>query len=467
MTPPPPPRLADLPAGTRLVAGMGYATILPDMDFETYSEAGFLWDAERQKWHGPPRASQGKKGLFVVGAARYAEHPTTEVLSLAYDLKDGRGKRHWKPGDAPPHDLFDHIARGGLIEAWNVMFERLIWEHVCVRKMGWPPIPPAQYRCAMAKARAHALPGALAMAAPVVGASARKDPAGKRLLDKFSVPRNPTKGDARLRRDVATDPEGPLLYAYNLGDIVAEAEVSSLTPDLDADELEWWQTDQTINARGVQIDTEAVRACMVIVEAALERYNAELAALTGGTVTAASEVQRLSGWLGALGVRLDSLDEEHVEEALKRTDLPPLARRALEIRALVGSASVKKLFAMNNQVCADGRLRDLFVYHGARTGRCIAEGQPVLTRDAQGAVGWTRIERVRLDHQLWDGRNWVAHGGVVESGEKQVVEYDGVVATPDHQVFTSTNEYTTLAEARDLGCSLYRGELPCPFTSID
>ena len=40
---PPPPRLSDLLAGTRLVAGPGYSTILPGIDFETYSEAGHVW----------------------------------------------------------------------------------------------------------------------------------------------------------------------------------------------------------------------------------------------------------------------------------------------------------------------------------------------------------------------------------------------------------------------------------------
>ena len=375
---PPPPRLRDLRAGHRLIAGMSYATVLPDLDFETYSEAGYFWDAERERWQGPPRSPAGKKGLFVVGAPRYAEHPSTEVLSVAYDLKDGKGSRLWAPGryisDPPPYDLFDYIAAGGLLEAWNVGFERLIWDHVCVKKMGWPPMPRSQWRCAMAKARAHSLPGALANAANVLNTGAKKDAAGKRLLDKFSMPRNPTKADARLRlKPEEEGADGLALYEYNRQDIVAEAEVSSLVPDLQSDELAWWQLDQTINARGVQIDVGAVRDCMAIVEQTLARYNGELQRLTGGTVTAASEVQKLSGWLGALGCRMKSLDEEHVEDALKG-ELHPSARRALEIRALVGSASVKKLFAMNNQVCADGRLRDLYSYHAARTGRTTGNG---------------------------------------------------------------------------------------------
>jgi DNA polymerase len=152
-------------------------------------------------------------------------------------------------------------------------------------------------------------------------------------------------------------------------DIVAEAEVSSLVPDLQRDELEWWQVDQEINSRGIQVDVASVTAAIAIVEEALRRYNGELAVLTEGAVSSASEVARLVAWLEGCGLRLGSLDEEAVEQALARKDLHPHARRALEIRSLVGSASVKKLFAMEHMVCRDGRIRDLYTYHGARTGR--------------------------------------------------------------------------------------------------
>ena len=90
-------------AGTRLPAGLGYATVLPDIDFETYSECGYYWDASAGKYRGPPNSPQGKKGLFVVGTANYAAHPTTEVLSCWFDLKDGHGPEFWRPGLPPPH----------------------------------------------------------------------------------------------------------------------------------------------------------------------------------------------------------------------------------------------------------------------------------------------------------------------------------------------------------------------------
>src|SRR5690606_25890217 len=112
----PPPTLArDLRHGARLVAGLGHSTVLPSLDFETYSEAGFEWSEERQRWVQPAGASGTAKGLPLVGAAVYAQHPSTEVLCMAYNLKDGTGPKLWHPGLPPPADLLAYLAAGGLI----------------------------------------------------------------------------------------------------------------------------------------------------------------------------------------------------------------------------------------------------------------------------------------------------------------------------------------------------------------
>lgn len=371
--PPPPPRVQDLPAGTRLVAGLGFATILPDFDFETYSEAGWVWNDTACDWDRLEGAPGTKTGLAIVGAGVYATHPSTEILSLKYDLKDGRGARHWRPGLPPPTELFEHIARGGLLEAHNSSFEHWIWQHVAVPKLGWPPLPLRQLRCSMAKARAHALPGALADLCDVLETKIRKDKDGTRLLNKFSKPRKPTKKDARRRIRPEEDPaDAQRLYDYNGIDIESEAECSSRIPDLSPDELEYWLCDQEINYRGVAVDVAAINDCITIIKQVFARYNAELSAITGGAITAASQTQKLSGWLAGRGVYMSSMDEEAVTEALKnggRDWQDQGAKRALEIRAKTGSASIKKLFTLKNTTSIWQRIHDLINYHAARTGR--------------------------------------------------------------------------------------------------
>lgn len=377
--------VSEYPAGTRFAAGLGVSTVLPDLDFETYSAAGYVWLPDTKKWTGPPGAPKNGKGLGVVGVAVYAEHPSTEILSLSYNLKDGRGVRRWRPGMALPYDLIEHVRAHGLLEAWNSGFEWWIWNLVAVPRHGFPPLNIWQLRCAMAKARANGYPGKLAAAGSVMGLQIQKDAGGDALLKLFSMPQTPTKANGgRTRIRPEDDPEkAEKLYSYNDTDIATEAEASAHCPDLEGEELDFWLADQLINRRGVHIDAESLRACAAIVSQCLERFDAELCALTGGQVERASQLERLKGWLSGQGVYMadgpGAMDDDAITARLAK--LPPHppgayypARRALELRQLVGSASVKKVFAMNNQLSSWNRLHDLFNYHGARTGRPTGEG---------------------------------------------------------------------------------------------
>lgn len=370
----PPPNFTDLPAGYQLQAGLGVSTVLADMDFETYSTAGFVFNSETNKFEAPHGASI--KGLPSIGAAKYTEHPDAEVLCLAYDLKDGRGKRLWVPQDSPPVDLFNHILAGKLIEAWNVAFEYWVWNNICVRKYKFPPLPSFQIRCAAAKSRAHALPGSLDPAGEVVNIKNKKLKDGRRLIMKFSIPKNPTKKDSRTRILPIDDKDDAInLYNYCLKDIEAESELSSKTPDLSESELKFWRCDHAINVRGVKIDVPLVNNCISILQQAYQKYDDELCKITNGKVKSASQLPDLKLWLTEQGIPVDKLASDDVEELIRTVPLDRYeVHRALNIRAMNGSASVKKLYAMENQVTKDGRLHDLFIYHSARTGRAAGTG---------------------------------------------------------------------------------------------
>ncbi len=62
---------------------------------------------------------------------------------------------------------------------------------------------------------------------------------------------------------------------------------------------------------------------------------------------------------------------------------------------------------------------------------CIAEGQRVLTD-----FGLVPIELITTSMRVWDGSEFVVHGGVVFKGEQNVITYAGLTATPDHKVKT-------------------------------
>ena len=361
----PPPSPEDLRCGHKLVAGMSYSTVIAEIDFETRSAAGFVWNHSTQKFESPRGSS--KRGLSAVGMAVYSEHPSTDIICMAYNLKDGFGIREWMPGQPLPIDLFIHLQQGGLLEAWNVGFEFYIWNNVATKLYHYPPLSPSSLRCAAAKSRAYSLPGSLGDCGTVLGIKNGKLNEGKKLIKRYCEPRNPSKNNPEIWNKLVGN-DILAMVIYNHHDILAESEISMQVPDLIPQELEFWQVDQTINRRGVRLDRPMIEACIKIVEQAHAKYNAELPQLTGGAVVSASQIQRIQKWMNSYGVFSPSLDEEHIDELLK-TSLDPSVRRVLEIRQLIGSAAVKKLYAMLNYMCADGRVRELFTYHTARTGR--------------------------------------------------------------------------------------------------
>lgn len=395
-------------------------------DVETYSEAGLVWSDETQKWE-KVKGSGVKKGLPVVGAAAYAEHPSTDILTLSYELPawwraanpvwGPPGKRRWRPGLALPQDLFAYLAGGWPIESHNAMFERLIWFYVLQRKHGWPPLNPYLQRCSMATARVNQYPAALGALSEVLRLPIPKDKDGKRLLDKYSVPRNPTKKDPRRRilpawmpgADPADDADFEALCAYCDTDLDAEGGAVERMLPLTPEELNFWWVDQEINWRGMGVDRAGLNACARILDQILDRYGEEFRSMTGGLNP--TQLEATKGWLASFGIQMRSMDEDAVTDALKR--LPPHPpgktwppRRALEIRQLTGSASVKKLYAMANQVCEDDRLRNLLVHHGARTGRPTGEGPQPLNLPRTGpklatCAACERPFRTTLDACPW------------------------------------------------------------------
>lgn len=463
----------------------------PAIDFELYSEAGYVWDEPTEKhplgrWVGPPGAD--KPGIAAVNSAAYLEHPSTEVLTCSYDLCDGKDVRRWRPGQrgarvvhckreaydvycgrrslwgnpfeigkdgtredviakhrewvladwsriqlarqligktiacwcAPkachcdtwaelaglPWDLFDYVfSPGAELEAHNAMFERLAVELVCTRLYGWPVFPAHVWRCSMASAHVAQYPGALADLASVLDGEQQKDPEGKRLILKFCVPQQPIPGlvdkkTGRVKRpDVPArriyphdDPEDfERLCAYCDQDVRTEQDAMERVPPMAPGEVRAWQRNQEMNRRGLGVDRPGLRACIDILGQVLERYGEECRQLTGWSIT---QLEKLKGWLSAYGVIAPSLDADAIEALLARDDLPAPARRVIELRALTGSASVKKTLAMENECCRDDRLRNLMIHHGTRPGRPTGAGpQPLNLPKAGPKLVWCECGR--------------------------------------------------------------------------
>lgn len=360
--------------GQTVLAGAGFSTILPELDFETYSEAGCIWDEATQTWDKPPHAS--KKGLTAVGTYNYVLHPSFRIIQLAYNLKDGYGARIWRPEMPAPQPLFDWIARyttnrlndwDGLLESWNNFFEVSVWILHCTPALGWPSICLGQMRDAMVKAAINAYPRKLDNAAKVLNLVNQKDKAGNALINKLTMPRNPTKKNPAKLWTRETAPVDFMKFdAYNVQDIMTESEASAKLPDLSPRELEFWQVDQVINHRGMQLDLKAIDDSKEIIRQAEFKYNSELQQITGGAVKSHNKAADMIRWLARQGVYVDSVDEDSIAEQLKQTH-NDVVLRVLRIRQLLSFGSVKKLYGMSLQAGPDGRLRDMFAFAAAHT----------------------------------------------------------------------------------------------------
>ena len=222
--------------------------VLPivSLDLETYSEAGYVWSSVKSYTVGGKEKpgwvlvqKNKTSGLACVGAHCYAEHPSTEILSLDYD------GTLWRAGDPPPWPLLEHIKAGGLVEAQNSYFEWVMWLMVAHRRMGWPDLPLSQMRCTMSRSHAWGLPGALGVVGKILQLQTPKDNEGYKVMLKVSKPRDPTQKDPRTRYTAAEEPElFGRLYSYNSTDTASERELSTRLPPLsEAGQFPPWPRD--------------------------------------------------------------------------------------------------------------------------------------------------------------------------------------------------------------------------------
>lgn len=83
------------------------------------------------------------------------------------------------------------------------------------------------------------------------------------------------------------------------------------------------------------------------------------------------------------------------------------------------------------------------IYGGKMTEGCIAGHTPVLTDS-----GWVRLDKVAITDKVYDGVQFVTHGGLVNKGVQACVTVDGVIMTTDHEVLTDEGWIAALEKPR-------------------
>lgn len=313
--------------------------------------------------------------LLKVGAYRYAEDDSTEILMCSYFRPGWPEVKLWVPaeGEAMPADLreifTDHETQ---LIAWNANFERNI-TRCCLPQFD---IPIFRWRCAMVGAMSIGFPGKLEQAGPAIGLPEElfKQEGGRKLINKFCKPRKPTKKNPATRLTPQSSPEEWAQFkAYCRQDTKAETAIWDKLHAwrMPAEEQRLWEMDQAMNDRGIQVDVELVLAAHEMGLMHRARLVEQAKAITG--LENPNSVQQLIEWLNSQkdfdpdeeNEEVNNLRKKTVEQILGRGDLDEVVRQVLELRQQIAKSSLKKYETIIRAVCADGRIRGTMQFGGA------------------------------------------------------------------------------------------------------
>ena len=316
----------------------------------------------------------GKSSVY-----RYVESPDFDILLLGYSADGGEVQVvDLAQGEQIPTEVIDALTDECVCKwAFNVQFERVCLSQ-WLRRNGYPLrneryaapddpcmayLNPAGWHCTMVWSAYLGLPLSLKDVGAALGLDKQKLTEGRELIRYFCVP-----GKDATRRMPASAPEKWTTFrAYNLRDVETEMAIQERLRKYPVPEEVWSQyhLDQQINDRGIGVDRTLVRGAIGIDKRSREELTARLQELT--MLDNPNSVQQMKDWLAANGLQTDTLGKKQVAELLKTAPEP--LKSVLVLRQQLAKSSVKKYQAMENAVCADGRVRGCFQFYGARTGR--------------------------------------------------------------------------------------------------
>ncbi len=272
--------------------------------------------------------------------------------------------------DGPVH--YVDFVRGG--SSLNVDFSKPdeIWahnaffDHMVTDRLLQIPTDFYAWRCSMAQALSHGLPGGLGALCEVLGVpqDLAKIEDGKRLIRKFCCSPEPPDGK---------DPEWPLFIQYAISDITAMRECIKRMPNWNylGEELRLWHIDQIINNRGFGVDVQLAEEAIKSLKKEKDRLDDEVWIRTCGSVTAATQRDKLLVYLcEQQGCILADLRAPTIQEALDDESLDEPTKELLRIRLAAAKTSTSKFKRMLESTGSGNRLRGTLQYSGAaRTAR--------------------------------------------------------------------------------------------------
>ncbi len=347
-----------------------------------------------------------------VGAYKYAKHPSTEILCMAYAYNnDGPVQivRHSCQVTADFQKYMGEVATGRtILTAFNAYFERCIFKFVVIKtsmlERLWMPemAKPKYWQCTMAKSSVCGLTGNLDTVCQLLGMKEHKDQAGRKIMMKMTKPRKPRKAELAdlepgqiLWHETPEDFEA--LYNYCRTDVEVERGIDRRLPKISDSEQHLWQIDQRINDTGIAVDMPRVNKAIALMENAKRKADTKIKYMTEFRVGAITQVAKIKTELGRYGIYPDSLDANHIDELLK-SDISEKAKDILLLRKNNGKSSTAKYEAIRAREI-DGRVYGLFAFHLATTGRWGSMGIQ-LHNLPRGTISDIETARFAFDYDI-------------------------------------------------------------------
>jgi DNA polymerase bacteriophage-type len=329
------------------------------------------------------RVELSNKSKKSVGVWNYANHPSTEILMLAYKLPGSKTVELWQPrlGTMPValrSALFDSEVT---ISAFNSAFERYLLQfklHIT--------LPASRFLDPQASARYLSMPGDLDEVSGILDLPPElaKDKRGEELIHLFcDLQVKKIKGQAPIEywNDWNSHPkEWEEFCEYCKQDVVAEEEVSRRMEILGAlplppFERQVWEFDQKVNDRGIPVDVDFIHKAYKLATRAKQEAKDNQNKITG--LENANSTTQLLPWAQERGYPVSTLNKNTVDSVLKDPDvkLTDECRAVLKTRRETASTSYTKLAAIMRRISPDGRLRGQFIFMGSpRCGRWAGDG---------------------------------------------------------------------------------------------
>lgn len=382
--------------------------------------------------------------LKVAGGWTYATHPTTKLLTVSWSPEKDLYYLWLPTVDEfdrdylhPPSDqlLQTHLADVRVIygpdvpeelralasrpwAAHNAMtFDKPVWDELGqgVKPVSWVDTYPLALACG--------LPGGLNAIGKVMWGEGKYEE-GNTIAKEATRVRDPELADPR------NVPIGALVQVgrYNVQDVrllswlLEEIERTGKFPEVEKEVL---SVHHTINSRGARVDTKLLASLARLSTDCRTHAITEITTLTNGRLSSQKDLnsrKKVFEWLDFIGVDVGkSLRKEIIKTYIEKNtkedavrfpeEVPteddgedaegtpvstsnlPLAIKVLELRMSAMKITDGKLAAASQSVNADGRVRGLFAYWAAHTGRWAGRRIQVhnLPKPKEGVDVWSLL----------------------------------------------------------------------------